>query len=52
MVMPERRILTTKGTERILDDSVIDKLAAGLRGHLLRPSDDAYDTAQGVERDG
>ena len=27
--MPERRILTTKGTERTLDDSVIDKLAAG-----------------------
>ncbi len=46
--MPERRILTTKGTERTLDDSVIDKLAAGLRGHLLRPSDDAYDTARKV----
>jgi FAD/FMN-containing dehydrogenase len=47
-IMPERRIVTTKGTERALDESVIDKLAAGLRGDLLRPSDHAYDAARKV----
>jgi len=46
--MSEQRILTTKGTERVLDDSVIDKFAAGLRGDLLRPSDRAYDTVRKV----
>jgi len=46
--MTERRILTTKGTERVLDDSVIDEFVAGLRGDLLRPSDHAYDAARKV----
>jgi FAD/FMN-containing dehydrogenase len=46
--MAERRIRTLTGTERSLDDSLVDKLAAGLAGALLRPSDGGYDTARKV----
>src|SRR5262249_29717026 len=46
--MSERRILTSSGTERGLDDSVIDKFASGLRGDLLRPDHPAYDKARRV----
>ncbi len=46
--MTELRILTAAGTERVLADSVIGKLAAGLRGELLRPSDRGYDAARKV----
>ena len=46
--MAERRIRTLTGTERSLDDSLVDKLAAGLAGSLLRPSDGGYDTARKV----
>ena len=46
--MSERRILTTKGTEKGLDDVVIDKLAASLRGTLLRANDAGYDAARRV----
>ena len=46
--MAERRIRTLAGTERSLDDSLIDKLAAGLAGPLLRPTDSGYDTARKV----
>jgi FAD/FMN-containing dehydrogenase len=46
--MSEQRILTSNGTERGLDDSVIDKFASGLRGDLLRPGHPAYDTARRV----
>ncbi len=43
-----QRILTTNGTERVLDDSVVDELAAGLRGEILRPSDQPYDVVRKV----
>jgi FAD/FMN-containing dehydrogenase len=46
--MNERRVLTTKGTERVLPDALIDKFATGLRGELVRPSDQAYDAARRV----
>ena len=46
--MSERRVLTTKGLERVLDDSVVAKFSAGLRGELLRPDDDGYDGARKV----
>ena len=46
--MSERRILTTKGTEKVLEDVVIDKLAASLRGTLLRANDAGYDAARRV----
>lgn len=46
--MAERRIMTLVGTERSLDDSLIDKLAAGLAGALLRPTDSGYDAARKV----
>ena len=46
--MSEQRILTSKGVERGLDDSVIDKFASGLRGELLRPGHVGYDTARRV----
>jgi FAD/FMN-containing dehydrogenases len=46
--MAERRIRTLAGTERSLDDSLIDKLAAGLAGALLRPTDSGYDAARKV----
>ena len=36
--MPERRLLTATGTECILDDAVVDKVATRLRGELLRPN--------------
>ncbi len=46
--MTHRRVLTTKRTECLIDDSVIDKFASGLRGVVLRPSDDGYETARKV----
>ena len=46
--MAERRIMTLAGTERSLDDSLIDKFAAGLAGALLRPTDSGYDAARKV----
>jgi FAD/FMN-containing dehydrogenase len=46
--MAERRIRTTTGGERTLDDAAIDKFAARLGGTLLRPSDRDYDGARRV----
>jgi FAD/FMN-containing dehydrogenase len=46
--MSERRVLTTTGTERVLDDGVIEKFASGLRGGLVRPSDPNYDVTRRV----
>src|SRR5262245_53754520 len=44
--MGERRVRTTTGTERILQDAAIDAFASGLRGTLVRPSDPGYDAAR------
>jgi hypothetical protein len=46
--MSEERIVTTGGLSRVLDASVVDKLARGLRGPLLRRSHDGYDAARKV----
>jgi len=46
--MSERRVVTTSGSARTLDDSQIDRFAAGLRGDLLRPGGAAYDAARRV----
>ena len=46
--MSERRVLTTTGAERALDDTAIDAFAAGLRGHVLRPDDQGYHAARAV----
>ncbi len=46
--MSERRVLSSKGAERVLTDAVIDKFASGLRGELLRASDHGYDVARKV----
>jgi FAD/FMN-containing dehydrogenase len=42
------RIRTRAGNDRALDDSLVNKLAAGLQGRLLRPSDADYDAARQV----
>jgi len=46
--MAERRFLTVSGTEKTLDETLIDKLGAGLGGRLLRPSDGDYDAVRRV----
>ena len=46
--MSELRIATTDGRERVINDAVIDKFAADLRGELLRPDDQRYDAARKV----
>ena len=47
--MSERRIRTIDGAERGMRDSVIDTLAASLRGGaLLRPADPGYDAARKI----
>lgn len=46
--MTERRIRTLAGNDRTLDESVIDKFAAALRGALLRPGEVGYDAARKV----
>lgn len=46
--MGDRRIRTIVGNDRALDDAVLDKFAASLRGGLLVPSDAGYDVARKV----
>jgi FAD/FMN-containing dehydrogenase len=46
--MADRRVRTIVGDDRALDESLIDKFAATLRGGLLRPSDAGYDAARKV----
>jgi hypothetical protein len=36
--MDERRIVTTDGNERVINSTVIGKLASDLRGELLCPA--------------
>jgi hypothetical protein len=47
-VMGEHHIVTTAGTPKTLDAAVVDKLAAGFRGEIVRPSDNGYDDARKV----
>jgi len=46
--MAERRFVTTTGSEKALDDLVLDKFGSRLRGNLVRPSDQDYDRARRV----
>jgi FAD/FMN-containing dehydrogenase len=46
--MTERRFITLSGTEKALDDGLIDKFGSGLRGELLRSGDPDYDGARTV----
>jgi FAD/FMN-containing dehydrogenase len=46
--MAERRFLTVSGTEKSLDETLLDELGAKLQGRLLRPGDDDYDATRRV----
>ena len=46
--MAERRFVTTTGSEKALDDLVLDKLGGRLRGALVRPGDPDYDRVRKV----
>ncbi len=46
--MSDVRVLTTMGTDRLLDDRVIEKFGTSLRGRLVRPSDPDYDITRRV----
>jgi FAD/FMN-containing dehydrogenase len=46
--MTDLRILTSDGTDKILEEATVADFAAGLRGPLLRPGDDGYDAARQV----
>src|SRR5437764_6079247 len=46
--MTDLRIITTGGTDAILEEAVVHDFAAGLRGPLLRPADGGYDEARTV----
>ncbi|HEU4367676.1 MAG TPA: FAD-dependent oxidoreductase [Methylomirabilota bacterium] len=46
--MAERRFVTTTGSEKALDDLVLDKLGGRLRGALVRPCDPDYDRVRKV----
>jgi FAD/FMN-containing dehydrogenase len=46
--MAERRFATITGAEKALDESVVDKFNAGLRGEVLRPGDPDYDRVRKV----
>jgi len=47
-VMGEHHIVTTGGTQKILDAAVVDKFAAGFRGEIVRPGDARYDNVRKV----
>jgi len=46
--MSERRFVTTTGSEKALDDLVLDKLGGRLRGTVVRPGDPDYDRVRKV----
>jgi FAD/FMN-containing dehydrogenase len=46
--MTDLRVVTTEGTDKILEEAVVEKFAAALRGVLLRPGDADYDKARVV----
>ena len=46
--MTDLRVVTTEGTDKILEEAVVEKFAAALRGALLRPGDADYDKARVV----
>src|ERR1700749_2417256 len=46
--MTDLRIITSNGSDRILEDAEVTALAAELRGPLLRQGDASYDRARQV----
>src|SRR5215470_14485802 len=46
--MTDFRVITTNGTDAILEEAVVRALADGLRGRLLRPGDGGFDDARKV----
>jgi len=46
--MTDFRVITTNGTDAILEEATVQDFAADLRGRLLRPGDDGYDDARKV----
>ena len=47
-MMGDQRITTTGGGERVVSGVAIDKFASQLRGQLLRPESQGYDSARKV----
>src|SRR5215475_8878642 len=46
--MTDLRITTTRGTDTVLDDAIVEGFKTSLRGSLLRSSDTGYDEARQV----
>ena len=46
--MADLRVMTTTGEETILKEATVQQFKTNLRGALLRPCDDGYDTARKV----
>jgi FAD/FMN-containing dehydrogenase len=42
------RIITTEGSDKILEEATVQTLADGLRGRLVRPGDSSYDQARKI----
>src|SRR5258708_1049771 len=46
--MTDLRVITTEGTDAILEEAAVQNFADALRGPLLRPGDGTYDEARKV----
>ncbi len=46
--MTDLRVITTDGTDAILEEAAVQKFADSLRGRLLHPGDGGYDDARKV----
>jgi FAD/FMN-containing dehydrogenase len=46
--MADLRVMIATGEETILEEATVQQFKTSLRGALLRPSDDGYDTARKV----
>ena len=46
--MTDLRVVTTEGSDAILEEAAVHDFAANLRGSLLHPGDSGYDEARKV----
>src|SRR5215207_8865398 len=46
--MEDLRVATTTGTDTVLEEVAVEEFKAGLRGELLRPSEEGYEEARTV----
>src|SRR5262249_14697693 len=46
--MTDLRVIRTDGSDKILEETVVQKFAESLRGRLARPGDDGYDAVRKV----